>query len=971
MSKKNKVSDTDMPDLPKATRSPATRIEAASYAGETRLAQVRLLDCIRLIEEGKTGEAVLLATRKPELVPLCHSLAKQDFEEWVQICETEQWPEPVFIDPAQVARVDLFLKQNLLDEAALTKALRQAIRAKDNASAIQVLRQLRVLQPGKQELRQDLSEFERTRLDVLKTEIPRVMAVGDESAVLQLAAELEDEWVVSIPTDLKEPLLAKAEEIRIAKRVAEVSGLIDKISMAYAAGDWKKAAPLVGQVEGLIRAQSLELPMELKQEWDDDLEWFHKEKAKADKQRHFDGVVRQLEDAVKEGDVEAMDRALREARVIELPFSDELARQAELKIQNAHTVKSRAKKRNTALMLVVLAMLAAGGLYYASTIQKSLRVAAVTKQLKEMSTAEAEDLEGMLSLKQRLETQEPEIFQIPAVQDHLALTNQVAEIRSIRRQELEEILTNVRLQAGKEELLTVSAATFLPLKELVESSLDRAEKELVRNQSEVAALSEVAQHWSEAVSKREQTRQDTWRAWFREALAMFSELESLKAEPLISVEKEKEFKHFLTSLPERPDTVAQSQFEKLSGDFQKWETKGENLNDQLNRIAEAENLSDYLKEIETFVLAYPDQEQVPVMKKILSNRKMYEDFATEPASAGIDNPFWGKISTRMTSRELDQDLWTEVRDEIVSWDVEKALVDVYFGDIYAGGTKRLYFIYGPLPLTVGKGDSEKVEVEAYIPMGGNEKSPVFETKEMTVWYIKSMKRLPICDTISKLFAKLRYTQSHEGYETLLTEIHTLIGDKKLNGIFQLDMGKSLLEQAVKIAPEEEKLGLKSILDRMSSVDNSIHWLCYSHPQYDEAKRAASQMVAGAANLLKSYIPSASQPILDQVVLKRQPVFVGHRDFDTEEFLGSSKLKELWVVRETSDGPRFYIQSVKTLDGIIQNTPLEAGEPVFAPKDGSTTSEVLLKEMRLHKFSLSELRTSPSWPTNIPELPTRE
>jgi hypothetical protein len=80
-----------------------------------------------------------------------------------------------------------------------------------------------------------------------------------------------------------------------------------------------------------------------------------------------------------------------------------------------------------------------------------------------------------------------------------------------------------------------------------------------------------------------------------------------------------------------------------------------------------------------------------------------------------------------------------------------------------------------------------------------------------------------------------------------------------------------------------------------------------------------------------------------------------------------KQKELWVLRETDGMARFYIQKTSTADGILENMPLEPGEPIFAPKNGETTRSALKKDDRSFHWSISELRTLPSWPANIPEL----
>jgi|GEM_PF-1659452 len=970
MSKKKKIIVETSSTIPIADQPPFNHDEATAYAGETMLVQERLRECMALVDSGKPGEAVMSASRSPTLLSICESASKEDFERWVQVCESKQWPVPTYIDPEEIKRLEILLAQQL-DEATLTKTLRKAVRAKDHLVAMQTLRQLRVLRPDKPELRQDLAEFERTRLDHLKNETPQVLAGGDETAILHLASEVEGEWVITIPPELKGPLLAKAEEIRLSKKVAELSALIDKVSMAYAAGDLKKAAPLVGNVEGLLRAQSLSLPHELQQEWEDDLEWFQNEKAQADKQSQFNAVVRQLEEAVKEADVEAMDRALREVRVFELPFSEELARQAELKIQNTDTEKSRAKQRNTVLLLVMLALLAGGGLFYAYSLRKNSRVVAVLTQLENMSSAEAEDLEGLLALKQRLETQEPDIFTNPGVQDMFSSTiPNVVKVRTKRQQELERVLTNVKIEAGKSEMMTYPAGVFTSIQERVEALLSQAEGELARNADETVALSKAAQAWRDALRNREEHRRSLWRAKFAETSVTFEALSTLEAEPQVLVKKQKEFEQLLTRLPERPDASAEAEFKQLQNKVERWSSLEEGLNDQLTRIATAENLSDYLKEVETFVLAYPEHEQVPALQEIIEKRELYEAFTASIVSADAGNPFWAGASSRVKSRQLDQNLWEEVRDEIVSWDVEKVLVDVFYGQVYEDGANRMFFMLGPLPSTLGIADNEMLEVDFYLPAGSNEKSPVFASREISSRLIKNAKQLPICTQVSELFAKLRYTEAHEGYETLLAETQLLLADGNLNGIFQLDMGKSLLEQVIKLAPEQEKFGLQLVLDRMQGVDNSIHWLCSSHPQYDGARNATKKIVSSSALALASYVPSESKKILDLIVMDRQPVFIGHHSVNEEEFLSIDDgvdSSEFWVVRLVDDQPRFYIQSLKTSGGLVQNMPLLPGEPVFTPKDGRSTRDVLTRARRGQSISASALRKMPDWPINIPEL----
>lgn len=941
--------------------------ESLHYATSTRRLSARVLECRVLLDEGKVAEALVLAKRAPNLFEEHARLQKEDFSEIEKACREQDRPLPIWIDPEHVQKLKADLDAQM-DEAALQRSLRQAVRGKNIASAIQFLRLLRELHPDREDLRKDLMEFERTRLEALRPKIQEVLASGSEEEVLALAAEVEQPWEITLDPELKGPVLQKAEEIRQQRRVDEVRGLIDKVSMAYSASDWKKAAPLIGEVEGYLAAWGIQLPEDLQREWQDDVEWFRSQKEKVAKEREFDQVVLALQEAVKEGDSEVIDRALRKVRVFELPFSEDLARQAERRIENLQVEKDRARKRNVALMIAALALLVAGGLTFYTQVQRQARVEEVVEQLETMALPENEDVEGMESLLRRLELEETRVYQDASIQDRLRLLDRVKQVRANREQTLRETLKEVDLAAARDDLIKLHSEAFAELKQRVESDLQDAEASMTRTPEEHSRLSHSAANWREASYQRVQHIRQQWSEWETKARQELSALDETPNEPEAFTQKRNEVAELLQSRPIFPGEASAAVYAELRSRYENWLQDRMDEEEQLLRISETKNLRDYLLEIETFLTAYPEHEHVPMMTRILERRSMYEDFMVPVALASVDNPFWGGISSRSVRGSVEPDVWREVRDEIASWDVDKTLVNVY--TIVDKG--QPYFVLGPLPNLQVVGSTHKFQLNFYHPASGRQETvPEFTETEITAHFLRGAVQQAECKMANDIFAKLKFTDAASAYPTLLTESTRLISNTSLNSIYRLDLGKYLLEQLAIIAPDSAKEEIERIHARMDAVDNSLNWLCAGHPQYEVAHTAATRICQDVAERLNHLQGTPLVQELDRVSSLKKPVFVGFREFTSEEKVVVNPpkgRKEVWLIRETGGRPTLYIYGFMTGDGAVYNLPLEPGEPMFAAEDGATTVERLRPILRrFPEAKLKDIRNRPDWPANIPEL----
>lgn len=967
MSHSNKNDSKESEGVPANQSHSISAEDTHHYVTSTRRLSARVLDCRRLLDEGKVAEALVLAKRTPNLFEEHARLQKEDFSEIEKACREHERPLPIWIDPEHVQKLKADLDAQM-DEAALQRSLRQAVRGKNIPSAIQFLRLLRDLHPDREDFRKDLMEFERTRLEALRPKIQEVLASGTEDEVLTLAAEVEQPWEISLDPELKGPVLQKAGEIRQQRRVDEVQALIDKVSMAYSASDWKIAAPLMGEVEGYLSAWDVQLPEDLQREWQDDLEWFRSQKEKLAKDREFEQAVLALQEAVKEGDSEVIDRALRKVRVFELPFSEDLARQAERRIENLQVEKDRVRKRNAALMIAALALLVAGGLTFYTQVQRQARVEAVVELLETMALPENEDVEGMESLLRRLELEETRVYRHASIQDRLRLLDRVKQVRESREQALAEVLMEVEHEAARDDLIKLHGETYEELKQRVESDLQEAEASMARTPEERARLSRTAANWREASQLREQHIRQQWNEWETKARQELSSLDETPNELEAFTQKRNEVAEVLQSRPEFPGEASAAVYAELESRYENWLQDRMGEEEQLNRISETENLRDYLLELETFITAYPEHEHVSMMKRILERRSMYEDFMVPISLASADNPFWGEVSRRSVAGAVEPEVWKEVRDEVASWDVDKTLVNVYsFVD-----QGRTGFVLGPLPNLQVVGSTHKFQLNFYHPASGKQETvPEFAETEITAHFLRRAVQQAECKMANEIFAKLKFTDAGSAYSTLFTESTRLISNTSLNAIYRLDLGKYLLEQLAIIAPDAVKKEIERLHARMDAVDNSLHWLCMGHPQYEIAHSAAGRICQEVTEGLNHLQGTPLDQQLDRISSSKNPVFVGFREFTSEEKVVVNPpkgRKEVWLIRETGGQPTLYIYGFMTGEGAVYNLPLEPGEPMFAAEDGATTVERLKPILRrFPDAKMKDIRNRPDWPANIPEL----
>lgn len=237
---------------------PSPDLEARPLAQELaemgRRARERLEQCATLIRVGNEQAALQAAEAEPSLPDLCAWISFDGSAEWARLCERHGLPVTPAPDDAQVLAVELLYGKPIDENHPLYRDYRQAIRERDEARALAVLRSITSVNPGddnaQSELKRVRAKFMRDSLD----KVSALLAQGDEEAAVRLMERMEQLGTASLFGDAAwdDALRRRGEWVRAQGR-RKLAELLAGARQARGRGDWRACADEVGAARTLER----------------------------------------------------------------------------------------------------------------------------------------------------------------------------------------------------------------------------------------------------------------------------------------------------------------------------------------------------------------------------------------------------------------------------------------------------------------------------------------------------------------------------------------------------------------------------------------------------------------------------------------------------------------------------------------------------------------------------------------------
>lgn len=234
------------------------RVLASELAGLAGRARERLEQCAALVRIGNDQAALEAAEAEPPLLDLCAWVSFAEADDWRRLCREHALPLAAAPDDAHVLAVELLYGKPIDESHPLYRDYRQAIRERDEARALAVLRTIVSANPGDGNARGELARLGAKFARDNAGRVTELFAAGEEPAAVELMDRMERLGVTALAGDAGwEQSLAHRRrwlESRARERLDELAALA---AAEQAEGRWEACASTVGAARTLERNTGL------------------------------------------------------------------------------------------------------------------------------------------------------------------------------------------------------------------------------------------------------------------------------------------------------------------------------------------------------------------------------------------------------------------------------------------------------------------------------------------------------------------------------------------------------------------------------------------------------------------------------------------------------------------------------------------------------------------------------------------
>lgn len=237
---------------------PVPDLEARGLATElaelAQRARERLEQCAALIRLGNEQAALQAAESEPSLPELCAWVSFSGSTEWARLCEKHGLPVAPAPDDAHVLAVELLYGRPIDENHPLYRDYRQAIRERDEARALAVLRSITSVNPGDGNAQAELNRLRAKFMRDSLAKVGELFARDDAGAAVQMIDRMEQLGTATLVGD---PTWDDAMRRRAAWVQGQGRRRLDehaaRAAQARAADDWRGCADEIGAARTLER----------------------------------------------------------------------------------------------------------------------------------------------------------------------------------------------------------------------------------------------------------------------------------------------------------------------------------------------------------------------------------------------------------------------------------------------------------------------------------------------------------------------------------------------------------------------------------------------------------------------------------------------------------------------------------------------------------------------------------------------
>lgn len=359
---------------------------AEEYSGLCRQANERLRHVAELLKKGLRAEAIQAAEREPKLLDFVIALDFPELDYWVDLLRYWQIEPPPRLFMEIAAELDAAYGDQLPLEGLLRKHRLLALERAPLPMRLQVLRQIREMDPMNVAWATDIEDWERARLKQIALEADGLIKKGNLDGLARLHEELKSgNWSVVPPADLIRKVASSqsAATANLAKR--ELEKLVPSLNQAYMELDIAAGRSLRVKFEHLALKAELGPSDPIRESVSEAIQWLNQADQADRREAGFKQAVAALEQALDKGATPTeIDRLYYAATQFDLEIPAILRNRVVSNKQDAQAASQRRSLLLVAVAVILVGAIGAGVFVAIRSSQNAADVASDLKTLQQM-----------------------------------------------------------------------------------------------------------------------------------------------------------------------------------------------------------------------------------------------------------------------------------------------------------------------------------------------------------------------------------------------------------------------------------------------------------------------------------------------------------------------------------------------------------------------------------------------------------
>jgi len=842
----------------------------------------------------------------------------------------------------------------------LLREYRLAVRKRNIADAVRLLRRIQILDSDNPDWKNDLISFERKRKEEIVSEFQRAKAMKDARAMQQLLDEHEECFVSDDDEDALAEMRKTIDGIYQAEATVCGNELVEEISLAYAALDYERTKQAMGSYDLLVKQGHFFPEQAILRQYEEAHEWYLEEKRQREAELLYNEQVATLREAVESGDGATADRTLNVLTRHDRSVPDRLQQRAAVLIADYRAMRERRRMRKLVAVVAGILLFVGATLFYLNQQRQKEKEHVAATEIEE--AFDALNLERFDDTMQRLQREQKRVYQSSAIQHWVDQRTKLVRI-------LEDNATVVSNRFVALELIrrngfvapeAVISENIEQLRNLVDdpisvSRLDslRAEWDAYKMQLQAQRdkkLSKELNVLEKALQKIRKQRVDGLAVTAQQLRILNGMVDSIRACDSASPELRKQAENYISSVEKMRELYAARK--KLFVD-----------------IKSVDSLRNYLTAIKTFVVLFPKDILSNELLQIVEMSTAYKNAIIQPTIKVPTGSVW--YATQKTINDIEESTTANlemVQDDVLAlssdklycnlWQIEYKNIDGSVEYIFFKGHPKKAYAKG-VPCLKGESCSQTQ----------NSRTIDFHPQDYPFQRIRTKpKKMAHCRELPVAIAPLIGCGAHDAISDYYQTLFSLFGEKsKTPDLLRVRVGGFIVEKLILLMGDGASPALRETLNELRGVAPNLHWMCIAN---SGAKAANTQARRCLDSLLWDTSPfreSYAEYLAANMALKRRVKWVGYVSLKaplTPIWRKSPIPKEYWVLRFNKRYDTYEWLLAKDANNKAHYVQLMPGEPLFAPRDQHST-RALIRELKERSgyANTREMKWPDAWPQN--------